>query len=41
MQLHGPAKSLQIAKMSFENKSLGMLTAEMWHQVRPHQLQNL
>jgi hypothetical protein len=23
MQLHGPAKSLQLAKMSFENKILG------------------
>ena len=23
MQLHGPAKSLQLAKMSFENKFLG------------------
>eukprot|EP00913_Durusdinium_trenchii_P030868 g28910.t1 len=24
MQLHGPAKSLQMAKMSYENKPLGM-----------------
>lgn len=31
MQLHGPAKSLQLAKMSFENKILGPETFKPYH----------